>query len=287
MGVAGNVVGSDIPHVQKELVIALFDLPVAALPQRPSCCRHAQPLCVGTQFSRGRRDAVGGVVYQRDVAVAEGHLPKPAEHGCCFLPHKIEEIIIRPGAAQDVDAVQQPVQEDLVVHGRKLEVAAVRENLFRQLGFQGLTCPCIKSLVAEIAGGNQKGEAVFQQVVAEQVVFQVAVEVPCLLVQACIYRTIPDVMPANELYPVDDPQRGGVGLEANAPGACLFNEVMYKRNAGLLLHPLLVQEVEVVQVVAPELAVAGKVPVNSPREVMGAVQEGEGTTCHRAVSEDS
>ena len=101
--------------------------PVSTFPQRDRIPADAQPPGVAEQLRRRGRNPISRIVQQRDVPVAPHHALQVPQHPRRVFPQRG---LPRPA---DIDAIQQAVQQDAMIHRALLEMRAVRQNLLAEL----------------------------------------------------------------------------------------------------------------------------------------------------------
>jgi len=73
---------------------------------------------------------------------------------------------------QEVNAIQHPTQQDLVIHGAALEMPPIRQDLFMQLRLQDLRRLPVKAFIVKINTPEEQGITIFHQVIAQEMVFR-------------------------------------------------------------------------------------------------------------------
>ena len=287
VGMAGQIVGSDRPHIENGDGIRATHPHVAALGEdhravcRPRRRRKAQPRRVGGDLSRRRGDALGGVVEEGDLTIRMGHVRQPAPHPLRRRAPRFHCRIredSRTGRCQ-IDQVEQVLEDERVVHRAPLEVAAVGENLLRDLAPQDRK-PHAQPSVGFVARKKRAGEhqrlGIGEQVIAEKMPFQPCAQKPGLDGQAAERGRTERLARQRPLAPVHDAQRQRIRLPA-APragrvlGDPAIDEIPVPAGAGF--RAARVEIVEIMKVVAPEPVAFGPVPVGGPVEPAGCVEE--------------
>ena len=144
-------------------------------PKEPSAKRgalQAEPRRVVEQLARRRRDPERGVVEERDLAVRVAQRRQEAqERGQPLRQLSAQRVALR----QHVHEVEQPLGQQRVVHRRALEVAAVVQELLRQLAPQHGAAeppPARRCRALEARAEEAEREGVLEEVVAPEVVLE-------------------------------------------------------------------------------------------------------------------
>ena len=298
MGVAGLVVRPDRTAVRhehvagtgREAVIPAFRKgPHRFVPGRRT--GPAQPPEIPGQFGVARLDAQGRVVEERDAAVRVGQALGKIQHG---RNQPLQPQLQRPHLGQaagvaEVQEIQAVLQDHAVVHGAALEMTAVGQDLFGQLlggDTQTKVQPAPGFHAVEKDPGKDQGLGVLEIVVGQQMVFDVLGEPAGLHGQAfqprC--RKGPRTGRQEKLDPVDEPQRHGKRLPRICPAlrVARYPALDQFRPVGA---PRLMQTVEIVQVVAPELVLIHGRPIEADGvEALAHADEGQSPRLAAAVA---
>ena len=158
-------------------------------------------------------------------------------------------------------AVEQAVKQYAVIHRRLLIVRSVGKHLLPQLPAKQPTRPAVHTAVFKIRAANIKRVCVLQQMVAKQMIFQLALQQPQLRIERipalrCRFHR----KTTEELNPIDGAQRNRIRVEPHAVCRHVGDETVNPARTLRSRHSRLAKPIHIILVVCPQHPVRSVVP---------------------------
>ena len=123
----------------------------------------------------------------------------------------------------------------------------------------------------KIVSSKKEGKAVFEEMVSQQMVFQIVQQNMVLCKERIIDFYVTNLMFYKKFNPVDPSQGDGKRLKSIVDRSRLINKIVDEPKPFFFIHLCLMQKIKIGQIVGPKFAILRIVPVDCRIECFGKI----------------